>query len=389
MNAVIKICEHCRNEFETKNSRRKYCGDTCKTYASQVRKGKRDPEPVDDVVSIGNLSPEQKKQLLKELEVLETNIIQAKREHELFLDKRFSEKSNRKINDELSFLHDKLNRLGEDEAEKKKLENKIEVLAKQRLENEEYNKRLYRMVNQNHKDIDSAFVKKFRAEESRNDFVKRYFLSSEELTGASIATYQSVQTRYPFEDLDHVFFAALGKPIQPFLVSITGEKESGKSILGVLASIELVDYFKAKVLYVADPENRRKVIDYFTTLKVDSTDLVLKFGESLQDIEKALFKDAYEFLFIDSNMSFKLNFTNIKTLQKKYPKLSIFSISRHNNSYLVESSSIRIETETNSMPDYGVVKSASAEVFIDGVINEDQSFGIFLNNESNGFKINF
>ena len=80
----------------------------------------------------------------------------------------------------------------------------------------------------------------------------------------------------------------MGIPIQPFFALIVGEEESGKSILSTLLCVELLKWFKSKILFVVDHQNQRSVLEYLALKEVSDDLLSIKFADHLGDIEKAL-----------------------------------------------------------------------------------------------------
>lgn len=327
MSSIIRRCEYCHKSIEHRKASAKTCGNTCRQYASEVRQGKRDPVPF----------PE------SDQEINETKIPQEELERQLSI-----------------------------------LENKF-------IESDKALKELRESWGEGFSDeLDELILNRFRALEARNDYLKKYFFKSDEISGDNIHLYNNTLTRYPFNKLNHVLFEKLGNPVQPFLSVIVGPKDTGKSILSVLISNSLTSRLSSKVLHIVDFENKDKVLEYYSSEKSTTNLLLVKVVESVNDIEKALRKDDFEFVIIDSITGLKLNYNHIRQIQKQHPKLSIFCTLKRELKQIVEVASITFKTEAFSNQ-FGY-SGGFAKVYKNGINQQYEHCDIFYNG-THGFVI--
>lgn len=328
MSTIIRTCEYCHKSIDHRGPKAKTCNNTCKQYAMEVRQGKREPIP----------KPEIKIEPVKEI------------------------------------------------IDKEELENQLAKLEKELIDSDNHLKDLKENFEPTYKPLQISIWENFRLREKKNDFLKKHFLKSGEISGSDLLKYGDLTTKYPFEDLDHILFSEMGRPPQPFLAAITGEKKTGKTILGVLISIQLAKYLKAKVLHILDFENRAKAIEYYGLQKTNSDNLLTKEVEQYQEIENSLARNKIEFLVLDSIENLKITYKDLIRLRKAYPELSIFFITEGKNKSIIDSSLIQFKTELYST--HGT-NGAYAKIFVNNVSREDQEINIFLNNNFNGFSMGF
>jgi len=328
MNTTNRKCEYCHKSIDHRGPKAKTCNNTCKQYAMEVRQGKREPVPELEVETKPEVEAIDRTELEKQLAEMDKVI--AESENEL--------------------MHFEEEAVGLDY----QLESKL-------------------------------LMKNFRLRESKNDFTIKHFHSSGEITGSELLKYSTEVIRYPFEKLENPLFSSMGNPIQPFVATINGDKNTGKTVLGVLISNELTNYLGSKVLHVLDFENRDRAAAYYGLTKSSSENLLFKYAKSYNEIVDTLGKDNYEFLILDSIQGLKLSYENLKSIKRDFPKLSIFCVIKGANKSIVDASSISFETEAYS--DLGI-NGANARVFVDGISNEEQQVDIFLN-QDRGFSIRF
>lgn len=328
MNSTNRTCEYCHKSIDHRGPKAKTCSNTCKQYAMEVRQGKREPIP----------KPEIKVEPIK-------TVVEP-------VDRKDLDEQLAKMNEAITKSNDQIN----------------EVKELIGLETEEGGKML---------------LAHFRLREAKNDFLDKYFYNDGEISGNDLLKYSPELIRYPFKYLEHPLFETMGNPSQPFLAVINGERNTGKTILSVLISNELMNYLDAKVLHIVDFENKNKAVDYYQRIKSNTKNLLFKYAKSYTEIVEALRKDNYEFLILDSIQELKLNYENLKSIKKEFPKLSIFCVIKGVNKLTLNASNISFETEAYSDQ---VVNGAFANVFVEGMHHEAQKVDIFLN-QSQGFSI--
>ena len=385
---TIRTCEYCHKEFEAKTVRRKYCSTTCKTYASHVRNGKREA-PIIAQSENEPLSEERQKELLEEAARLNQAVIEMQSRKEAcqkFLD-NLSYRNKYHKQQRADELYDLLLLPKLDKSVRKEAEEELELLTKEIEDIELYNQQLSNQAKAIEAELENSFLPSFRALERRNQFIKTHIFNQSELAGNAIDQYQNIQTRYPFKGMNHRLFDPMGNPAQPFIALITGRKGTGKSILATLICAELIECFKSKILFVADDQNQEAVLEYFTSKKFSSDLLSIKFANTLGDIESALSKGEYEFIFIDSNHHFRLNESNFRKLRKLYPFLSVFLITRYKTNSIAELSTMEFNVQNNSDPGIGVIRYAWVDIYVNGVMSEDQHCSVFTHDETQGFQI--
>ena len=314
MSTIIRTCEYCHKSIDHRGPKAKTCSNTCKQYAMEVRQGKREPVPKPET--------EQPEEKIDQIELE--------------------------------------NQLADLEKTLTKSDNKLSNLKEQH--------------HLEYPSVQKYIWENFRIREKRNDFLFKHFLTNGEVTGNDLQKYGNTLNKYPFEDLNQRLFAKMGRPTQPFLAAITGKKDSGKTILGIIISITLATYLKSKVLHVLDFENKNKATEYYQLTKTNPDNLLIKHAETYTDIKNTLAKDTFEFLVLDSISGLKLKYENLRSIKKEYPKLSIFFVTRWPQSSIMNFTSIEFKTE---IFDNGASKGAFAKVFTNGITGEDQEVDIF------------
>ena len=328
MSTIIRTCEYCHKSIDHRGPKAKTCSNTCKQYAMEVRQGKREPTIKTEIKT----------------EPVEETI------------------------------------------DKEELDNQLAKLEKELIDSDNKLRELKEKYEPSYEPVQNSIWENFRLREKRNDFLQKHFFKNGEVSGSDLLKYGDLTTKYPFEDLDHMLFSEMGRPPQPFLAAITGEKKTGKTILGVLISIQLAKYLKAKVLHILDFENRAKAIEYYGLQKINSDNLLTKEVEQYQEIENSLARNKVEFLVLDSIENLKINYKDLIRLRKAFPKLSIFFITEGRNKSIIDSSLIQFKTELYST--HGT-NGAAAKIFVNNTSREEQGVCIFLNNDFNGFSIGF
>ncbi len=328
MNTTNRTCAYCHKSIDHRGPKAKTCSNTCKQYAMQVRQGKREPIAKPEVKAEPVEQTIDRKDLKDQLAKLEKGLIN----------------SDNKLRD---------------------LKEKYELF---------------------YKPVQTCIWENFRLREKRNNFLKKYLFNSGEISGSDFSKYGDLITKYPFEDLDHILFSELGKPTQPFLAAITGEKKTGKTILGVLISIHIASYLRSKVLHILDFENKSRAMEYYDLMKINSGNLLIKEVENYQEIENSLAKNNVEFLVLDSIENLKVTYRDLIRLRKSHPKISIFLITEGKNKSVIDSSTIQFKTELYST--HGT-NGAYAKIFVNNTNREDQEVTIFSNDSFNGFSIGF
>lgn len=305
--SITKQCEYCHQEFTTTNNRKKYCNKTCRNYASEVRMGRREGIPAPDH-GHRPLSESEKEQLLEQLEPL---------------------------NEEVKALEERY---------KKEEEEKCMPLE------------IY------WDGQDELLIQILRAQEKRYDHYRKLIAKNSSLKGEQILKTIHYQPTYPFRDLNNSLLYLIGRPKLPFVANIVGEEGTGKTILAVALCVELLRMLDTKILYIADTENEADVLRYLQRSSVPLDSLAFCKAETIQDLEKALAEDIYEFVFIDAVTSLRFNAANIKKLRPAYPKLSLFCISRSEEQSLKKIASIHIDTYLKHSPFPDVWVMALADI---------------------------
>ena len=328
MDTTIRRCEYCHKSIDNRGPKAKTCGNTCKQYAMEVRQGKCTaiPRP--------NLTPEPKPQ--------EGKIDRTKLEDQLAAIEKAVTESNKNL-----IQIEKTSGLGDEEGDKLIMEN-------------------------------------FRLREAKNDFLNKHFLNSDGIAGSELLKYSTGIIRYPFEKIGHFFLENMGTPPQPFIATIKGGANTGKTILGVLISVNLTNYLGSKILHVLDFENKAKAIDYYRRTKANLKNVSIKYEASYNNIVDALKKEEYEFLILDSIQGLKLNYKDLIPLRKLHPKLSIFCVIKGTNKSILDASNITFETELHRAPED---IRAYANITGEGVIEDKNGVSIFRIDVLDGFTI--
>jgi len=327
MNTTNRQCEYCHKNIDHRGPKAKTCGNTCKQYAMEVRQGKREPvsEPI---------------------EVIEPVIA---------------------------------------EVDRGALEKQLAELEKAVIESNKNLMHLEEMYGFNDDECDKFIMENFRLREAKNDFLNKHFLNTGGMTGSDLLKYSTEIIRYPFEKIGHHFLENFGNPPQPFIATINGDANTGKTILGVLTSINLANHLGSEVLHVLDFKNKNQAIDYYRRTKSMPKSILVKFDISYNHIIDALGKSKYEFLILDSIEGLKLSYDRIKSIQRTYPKVSIFCIMNGRNKTILDASNIKFKTQIDQEDSES--KSAFATVTGEGVTEEKNKVEVFYNDIVEGFKL--
>lgn len=328
----IRICQYCGNKYEVKTtSGQLNCSNTCKTYMSQTRTGKRKPlssiEPsngdkdtFENELQKFNVQINKKKNEEKELKN-KTNEI--KYSDFLYVKKEIKE-DEKELSDILSTWAVPQNatpeEIQEDLEDKIRGEKRIialrDIIAK--------SDRLKGALLKLEKELKTCQLSLFKKIQERNKFYNLNTKNSQGVSGLELERFLEYQTKYPFKQMiGYAFLEDLGTPEQPFVMSIQGERGSGKTILVTSFIRVLLETLEVKCLYAADTRQIKDVANYFKLRNVNSPLLTVFKFDSHNDISQALKKDDYEFLVIDEGRSLNINYQKIQSLQKQYPFLSI------------------------------------------------------------------
>lgn len=387
----IKICPYCDKEFEVSiNSTQKHCTTTCKNYASRERRGHRPPR-----VKVKSTGSEQEKLDFEQKLSTYQNEIRNLYRYAIDIKNKLNSmevKSNSKEKERLEELEEMISEWniltkGESPEERAESEvNKAKIL-------QEINK-LKSFIDkvQHHREeffdledkFNNSLLPIFKKTQERNQFYFTNRNGAKELKDLDLDRFTAFQTKYPFKSKysRFEFLSALGNPPQPFVLSVEGEKGSGKSILAVGTTSTLVKYFQSECLFVSTPKELVKSLKYVKELEIDRSLLTVVSSDSVNDITEALKNKQYEFLIIDGATSFSMSSQMIKSIHSKHPFLSIILTGENipqgikNNSYAL----VKCEHyEDRGLEGQLITRGSNPVIFIDGnSVDSENDHNIFV-----------
>ena len=304
---IDMTCAYCGETFLALRATAKYCCSTCKTYASQVRTGRKVLQPVHD--NSGLPSPEQEATQKKHKQQVQENLdavtTQRKAIFELVQELQESEKVLR-------------NEIRSNLSEPMQLE-RLNLQAGQ----------LQKQIGQLKHQHDCLLYDELKLKQERLDlhFVDTW--NRGEIKGSDLPTFAEYRVRYPFQEMFHYFnLAALGNPPQPFICYFC--EGDPLYLVNVLIGVaeELLTHIKGKTLFIID---RQMMNQYFEQSilkhKLESDLITLKFADNRSEIEAFLQKEYFEFVFFPDLSAFNLDYDFLMSLLKAHPKTSIFCAS--------------------------------------------------------------
>jgi len=179
--------------------------------------------------------------------------------------------------------------------------------------------------------INKTITQKFRLQEKSKGFFKINFTDEKLLNISDYKALSELDIYYPFEELFEeenclagLSLKAFNNQPQPFLANIYGEKSSGKTSVLLTLIGELTTLFEAPVLYLMD---FNILINDFWEI-VDNKNIKHNMDfvriENRMQITHFLAQKEYEFLVLDLVNASNFNYKFFYSLQKQYPRLSIF-----------------------------------------------------------------
>lgn len=334
---IIRRCQYCHKSIDGSHKSRKACNNTCKKYAMEVRQGKREPVPRPEEVQIGSLEEleaekEQLKDLEKEYISIGVQIKGLKKERERIKEEelsQFKECWSMAQNNEFYYKR----KVREGVLSDEQIEGWETLIDEQRGKAEKFRYTYERGLLKEKKAkllLKNCLLQQFRILEKIGDLKSKHLnIKTKGVPSASqLKEMELYQTVFPFDEAlisdDDLY--ALGKQPKPFTCMIYGDRDSGKTILALTLCVALLERFRSKILYVADRQQINKGLYSLIQERTESPLFSVCKADTPTEINTALEKDNFEFLFIDACNYFKLEFTAIRNIMKKYPKLSIFCI---------------------------------------------------------------
>lgn len=340
MNLETRICVYCQNEFEIKStSRRKHCKNTCKTYASQERNGRREPRnklastpPMDDLQQ--QINEQQKK--VDELKSKYDTVVQELIDIHNSLHRNEQMKVKKRL-EELNVIEEKS---GNDVAEIKALNEQLTVIKQKRGEEKKREKELPLIIQKSYYLYEKELIKLNRWKQQ--DFNQK---TDSLVTSDCIEDVLSFTPQYNFDHFaDHKHFdffggdciyfpvqtiTPLGHPKQPFSAFFYGECIYSLHNLLMYIAAGLRDCYATKVMFLLDEEMDRN--DFLRRLKKKEkwlttihSDIAIKTVQSRGDIENTLKLNPCDFLFIGDAQHLRIDKQFLKKLQSEHSTISIF-----------------------------------------------------------------
>jgi len=310
---IDKNCEYCGKPFQANRSTAKYCGSTCKTYASQERTGRRDPAQVSGLetptspTAIKNREAQILKvqnaldQMAKRKDAVSATIGEKGQQvKKLYQEKRSGDHSP----PELEQIDGQIQSI---KAEIKKLELQF----------------------------DRLLFAEMRLKRERFDLFLPNAIQREQFKGKDLRMFAEYRVKYPFNDLKtDTNLHAFGNAPQPFICymcegNTTGEQDS-LYLVEVLAGIaaELLKFIQTEILFIIDRQMmNRHFEEAILKNNLDTEQVTLKFAGTRAEIETVLQKEHFEFVFFPDLSVFNLDYDFLMGLLKNHPRTSIFCAS--------------------------------------------------------------
>ena len=310
---IDKNCEHCHKPFRAHRITAKYCSSTCKTYASQERTGRKEPARIAGLESVaGPASQADREERKKQVEQALDRI--AHKKEGLAASITDNEKQAYALSQEIHNPDLPPEQVEQLRRQKDSIEGKTEALKRQ---------------------YDLLLFEEIKVQRERYDLLLSDSWSRGELKGKDIALFAKYRVRYPFQKTyGNINLAALGNPAQPFICYFCEGSNAVDDnlyyLVDVLAGVaaELLEYLNPKILFVIDRQMMNRHFEEAILKHNLTSDLItLKFAENRAEIEAALEKEYFEFVFFPDLSVFNLDYDFLISLLKKHPRTSIFCAS--------------------------------------------------------------
>ena len=318
-----KLCAYCNGEFTPKRKNQTYCKETCKTYASQVRTGRRSeyrPPPV-----IGALTIETQNELKQKVDTMRAELESKREIHE-------------GIN-EYPRWHYPAELKGQPQSVKKEynknLTDEINLL------NITITETLFNITPVNTKDTlrKPSEINKNKKYKPVYDFIKfcdEGNTTATQLTGLGVLPYPFIfylYTDYHIINNDYHF-----------------DNEEAHVFLGLIAC-KMCEAFNPKILFLGHNKgNYDYVLKYLE--RKNKENIFFIESENRAEIEKAIKESDVTFLFILNALHFPIDYDFVKNLQQINNKLSVFVSSEKPIQSFIKNADVAIKPNDEKIINY-------------------------------------
>jgi len=330
---IEKTCLYCGKPFQANRTTAKYCGNTCKTYASLQRTGRRAfPAPIEPETPIGE-RPDPT-QALQELNA-------AIQKNEQQINRIRKQRADLKEEDtQLS------NRIRKGEMEAPELE-----AARQRRE------KIQALTEALALKHDQTLFYGARLKKARHDLFFPDIMGRKEIKAEDVKKFASYRAKFPFDDaLQNLNLRSFGSPPWPFICYLTEHEYSFllDSLFGIAQELQQV--LQPEIVFIIDrqmmnPDFEKSLLESGLNPKTVS----LCFADNRADIEAIIEHTKAEFAFLPDISVFKLDYDFMLSLLKKGKDVSIFCASEKPQADFEKSNRLNVLFDSGYDADIGGV----------------------------------